>query len=65
MEVHNNELRTTRELAREVNSILDALSARDVDKVVVTQGGKFKAVIITPDHYDNLCQAAADGVDVN
>jgi hypothetical protein len=62
MEVHNNELRTTREVAREVNSILDALSSGDVAKVVVTQNGKFRAVIITPEEYDDL---RSNHVDVN
>lgn len=62
MQVRNEELRTTREVAREVNAILDALSAGDVEKVVVTQGGKFKAVIITPELYDDL---QSNHIDVN
>jgi hypothetical protein len=62
MQVKNEELRTTRELARETSAVLDALSKGDVQKIVVTQGGKIKAVIITPDHYDDL---ASNHIDVN
>lgn len=62
MQVRNEELRTTRELAREVVSILDALSAGDMQKVVVTQQGKMRAVIITPEQYDDL---QSNHVDVN
>ena len=62
MQVKNEELRTTRELARETNAIVAALSSGDVEKVVVTQGGKFVAVMITPAQYDDL---QSNHVDVN
>lgn len=57
MEVKNEELRSTREVAREINAILEALSQGDVEKIVVTdRQGKFKAVIITPETYDEKKQ---------
>lgn len=62
MQVKNEELRTTRELARETNAILAALSAGDVGKIVITQNGKFVGVIITPAQYDDL---QSNHVDVN
>lgn len=62
MEINNRELRSTRELARETNSILDALSSGDLQKIVVTKNGKIAAVIITPDYYDDL---QSNHVDVN
>jgi len=55
MHVRNEELRTTRELAREVNPILDSLSSGELAKVVVTdRSGKMRAVMITPEEYDDL-----------
>jgi len=55
MHVRNEELRTTRELAREVNPILDSLSSGELAKVVVTdRSGKMRAVMVTPEEYDNL-----------
>ena len=65
MQVKNEELRTTREVAREINATLDSLNSGDVEKIVITQQGKMRGVIITPESFDAMCQAAADGVDVN
>lgn len=52
MQVKNEELRTTREVAREIGAILEALSAGDQEKIVVTQNGKIRAVIISPESYE-------------
>lgn len=62
MHVRNEELRTTRELAREVSAVLEGLNNGDVEKIVVTQNGKFRGVIITPNRYDEL---ASNHIDVN
>lgn len=52
MQVRNEELRTTRELARETNSIIDALARGDVEKVVVTQSGRLRAVILSVERFE-------------
>jgi hypothetical protein len=54
MEINNRELRSTRELARETNSILEALSAGDLQKVVVMKGNKAAAVIVTVETFERL-----------
>lgn len=54
METNNHELRTTREVARELNSIIDLISDKAVEKIVVTRSGKMVAVIITPERYDEI-----------
>jgi PHD/YefM family antitoxin component YafN of YafNO toxin-antitoxin module len=57
MHVSNEETRTTREVAREVNSILDALANGDVEKIVImNRTGKIAGVIISPQRYDTLSQ---------
>jgi hypothetical protein len=54
MEVRNEELRSTREVAREISACLDALNAGDVEKIVITKNGKFAGVLITPERFDEL-----------
>jgi hypothetical protein len=54
MEVRNEELRTTRELAREISACLDALSSGDVEKIVITKNGKLAGVLITPEKFDQI-----------
>ena len=58
MRVSDHEIRTTREVVRELLSILDLLEGRDVEKIVVMQGSKMRAVIISPAHYEALTEAA-------
>lgn len=47
LEIRSSELRTTREVMHEWNSIIDLLDSETLDKVVVTKSGKPKAVIIS------------------
>ncbi len=54
MHVRNEELRTTRELSREVASCVEALKNGDVDKLVITQGGKMVAVMVSPEKFEDL-----------
>jgi len=54
MHVKNEELRTARELAREVTTILDALGNGDIEKIVVMRGGKIAGVLITPETYESF-----------
>lgn len=61
MQVRNEELRTTREVAREINSILDAISNEDVEKIIVTdRAGKMRAVIITVESYETFTDSILD-----
>lgn len=63
MQVHDSELRTTREVAREINPILEALSRGDVAKIVIlNRTGKVAAVMLKPEVYDDL---SSNHVDVN
>lgn len=57
MIVSNEELRTTREVARELLSILDLVEL-DGQKIVVTHNGKMRAVIISVEQYEALTEAA-------
>jgi hypothetical protein len=55
MQVKNEELRSTREVAREINSILDSIDKGDVEKIVITdRQGKMRGVIIHPESYDEI-----------
>ena len=50
----NEEIRTTRELVRELNSTLELLENGSLQKVVVTKNGKLAGVIVTPETYSRL-----------
>lgn len=56
IEVRNEELRTVREAMREMTAILDQLEQRDLDKVVLTQRGKLRGVLLSPNRYALLTQ---------
>ena len=52
--VANSELATVREAMRDMSRLLDALDARAVDKVVLTQRNQMRAVLITVERYAEL-----------
>jgi len=52
--VANSELATVREAMRDMSRLLDALDARQVDKVVLTQRNQMRAVLITVERYAEL-----------
>lgn len=52
--VENAELRTVREAMREMNRLVAALDAGDLDKVVLTTHGRMRAVVLTVDEYARL-----------
>lgn len=57
MRVKNEELRTTREVARELLSILDLLEdLHGPTKIVISHNGRMRAVIISVDHYETLTE---------
>lgn len=59
VDVDNRELRSTREVAREIGSILVQLEQGDLEKVVVTQAGKMRAVVLSVGAYDELLRRLA------
>ena len=50
----NKELRTTREVMRELNSILEQLDSGSVEKVVLTRQGQIVGVLLAPYRYKEL-----------
>jgi hypothetical protein len=54
METRNEELRTLREFVREPSACLDLLEKGSVEKIVITQRGKIRAVILRPEQFDEL-----------
>jgi hypothetical protein len=58
LRVSNNELATVREAMRELGHLLDRLERREIDKIVLTQRNQMRAVLITPERYNELEQAA-------
>jgi hypothetical protein len=59
LRVSNDELATVREAMRELGHLLDRLDRREVDKIVLTQRNQMRAVVITPERYSELEQAAS------
>lgn len=57
MEVKNEELRTTREAMRELSALLDQLERGDVKKIVLTQKGKIRGVLVSEKTFDILEEA--------
>ena len=57
LRVSNDELATVREAMRELGQLLDRLSRGEVDKIVLTQRNQMRAVILTPERYNELDQA--------
>lgn len=52
MQVRNEELRTVREFVREPTSCLDLLESKNLDKIILTQKGKPRAVIVSVEEYE-------------
>lgn len=54
LQVHNDELTTMREAARDLPRKLEALERGDVEKLVVTQRSKMRAVVVSVDRYAEI-----------
>lgn len=50
----NKELRSTREVMRELNSILEQLESGSVEKIVLTRNGQIVGVLLAPYRYAEL-----------
>ncbi len=59
LRVANSELVTVREAMRELNKMLAALEAGEIEKIVLTQRNQMRAVLVTLERYSQLEQSAA------
>lgn len=59
MNVKQEEMRSTREVVRELGSILGQLEDGSVRKIVIMSGKTMKGVLISVDEYANLTTDAA------
>ena len=57
LRVSNDELATVREAMRELGHLLERHGRGEVDKIVLTQRNQMRAVILTPERYNELDQA--------
>jgi hypothetical protein len=61
--VANDELATVREAMRELNRLVDALESGELEKVVLTQRNRMRAVVVSLERFAELeRQAAAEAL---
>lgn len=54
LRVSNPELATVRDAMRELNRLLAKLETGELEKIVLTQRNRMRAVILTPERYSQL-----------
>jgi PHD/YefM family antitoxin component YafN of YafNO toxin-antitoxin module len=59
LRVANGELTTVREAMRELNRLIEALDRGELDKVVLTQRNRMRAVVVSLERFAELEQRAA------
>ena len=64
--IRTDELRTVREAMRELGSLIDELEDGDVEKLVLTQRNRMRAVVVSVERWSEVerafaAQAQADG----
>jgi PHD/YefM family antitoxin component YafN of YafNO toxin-antitoxin module len=57
--VANDELSTVREAMRELNRLVDALERGELEKVVLTQRNRMRAVVVSLERFSDLERRAA------
>lgn len=57
--IRTDELRTVREAMRDFNSLLGELEAGEVDKLVLTQRNRIRAVVVSVERWSEVEQALA------
>lgn len=62
VEVSNEELRTVRDAMRELNRMVDALERGELEKVVLCQNNRMRAVVISLDTFARLRAEPAESV---
>jgi arginine/ornithine N-succinyltransferase beta subunit len=64
LRIRTDELRTVREAMRDLGSLITELEAGEVDKLVLTQRNRMRAVVVSIERWSELERALADGVQV-
>jgi prevent-host-death family protein len=59
LRVANGELTTVREAMRELNRLIEALNRGDLEKVVLTQRNRMRAVVVSLERFAELEERAA------
>jgi PHD/YefM family antitoxin component YafN of YafNO toxin-antitoxin module len=54
VDVSNREVRTAREVAREIGALIDALENDALEKVVIVQQGRMRAVLLSVEQYEAI-----------
>jgi prevent-host-death family protein len=52
--IDNSEIRTVREAMREMSAILEQLERGEISKIVLTNRGRMRAVLVSVDEYARL-----------
>lgn len=58
VEVSNMELRTVRDAMRELNRLVDCLTAEEAEKFVLMKQGQMQAVLVSLDYFSTLHERA-------
>jgi prevent-host-death family protein len=58
VEVTNAELHTIRDAMRQLNQLVDLLDRGELEKIVLTQRGRLRAVVLPLETYASLREAA-------
>jgi hypothetical protein len=62
--IRTDELRTVREAMRDLGSLITELEAGEVEKLVLTQRNRIRAVVVSIERWGEVERALADGVQV-
>lgn len=54
VDVSNDELRSVRDAMRELNRMVDSLESGDLEKVVLCQNNRMRAVVVSLDTFSRL-----------
>jgi hypothetical protein len=62
--IRTDELRTVREAMRDLGSLITELEAGEVEKLVLTQRNRMRAVVVSIERWSEAERALADGVQI-
>jgi PHD/YefM family antitoxin component YafN of YafNO toxin-antitoxin module len=62
--IRTDELRTVREAMRDLGSLITELESGEVEKLVLTQRNRIRAVVVSIERWSELERALADSVQV-
>jgi PHD/YefM family antitoxin component YafN of YafNO toxin-antitoxin module len=61
LRVRNDELRTMREAMRQLSQMIEELERGDVEKLVLTQRNRMRAVVLSAERYSELQRCVEAG----